>query len=339
MTSAAAALATAIADTPTPIALFDAETLRLVRSSSGLKRLRPSLRNFAELFSPDLQDVAIKEFRAVGSGRFDGLHGRRTLVDADGEDVEGQLWLRLIGDGDRRLVALVFLPDDAERGGEAHQALIVDGASDVALLVTDHDWVLRFVSRDIGAILGEAPENTIEKPLLSIVHPATAAELLLAITRAIATRRGVFTNIQLKVRSTWTNVTGWVEPLCDHSPPRLGIVLTRAGKPRDGSATNAVRLEQHLWRIAAEILAAGVLPAADAERHLPESGELAKLPPHQWEITVRLVNGERVPAIAKAMHLSPSTVRNHLATVYRRFGVHSQGELIARLRRPPGTSS
>ena len=34
------------------------------------------------------------------------------------------------------------------------------------------------------------------------------------------------------------------------------------------------------------------------------------------------------PEIARSMYLSQSTVRNHLTAVYRKFGVHSQRELL-----------
>jgi DNA-binding NarL/FixJ family response regulator len=54
----------------------------------------------------------------------------------------------------------------------------------------------------------------------------------------------------------------------------------------------------------------------------------------QWEILTRLVRGERVQDIADALYLSPATVRNHLTAVYRKFGVHSQAELLARLLNP-----
>jgi DNA-binding CsgD family transcriptional regulator len=46
---------------------------------------------------------------------------------------------------------------------------------------------------------------------------------------------------------------------------------------------------------------------------------------------VRLATGERVPGIARALFLSESTVRNHLTSVYRKFGVHSQNDLMSRL--------
>ncbi|MGD9997420.1 MAG: LuxR C-terminal-related transcriptional regulator [Ilumatobacteraceae bacterium] len=46
----------------------------------------------------------------------------------------------------------------------------------------------------------------------------------------------------------------------------------------------------------------------------------------------RLLAGERVPSIARALYLSQSTVRNHLSVIFQRLGVHSQEELIQLLR-------
>jgi DNA-binding NarL/FixJ family response regulator len=45
----------------------------------------------------------------------------------------------------------------------------------------------------------------------------------------------------------------------------------------------------------------------------------------------RLVRGERVPTIARALYVSQSTVRNHLSVIFRKLGVHSQEELLRAL--------
>jgi PAS domain S-box-containing protein len=52
------------------------------------------------------------------------------------------------------------------------------------------------------------------------------------------------------------------------------------------------------------------------------------LSPREREIVVRLLAGDRVPAIARALYLGQSTVRNHLTAVYRKLSVRSQQELI-----------
>ena len=62
---------------------------------------------------------------------------------------------------------------------------------------------------------------------------------------------------------------------------------------------------------------------------------IRELSRRQLDILRRLVQGERVPSIAADLYLSQSTVRNHLVAVYRKLGVHSQPELLARLRSDP----
>jgi DNA-binding NarL/FixJ family response regulator len=59
---------------------------------------------------------------------------------------------------------------------------------------------------------------------------------------------------------------------------------------------------------------------------------MGQLTSRQWEILNRLLRGERVPTIANALFISPSTVRNHLSAIFEKFGVHSQAELIERIR-------
>jgi PAS domain S-box-containing protein len=53
-----------------------------------------------------------------------------------------------------------------------------------------------------------------------------------------------------------------------------------------------------------------------------------QLSAREREIVNRLLNGDRVPAIARALYLGQSTVRNHLTSVYRKLNVSSQQDLI-----------
>jgi DNA-binding CsgD family transcriptional regulator len=45
-----------------------------------------------------------------------------------------------------------------------------------------------------------------------------------------------------------------------------------------------------------------------------------------------LLDGRRVSSIARALYLSPQTVRNHLKAIFRKLGAHSQAELLDSLR-------
>lgn len=63
--------------------------------------------------------------------------------------------------------------------------------------------------------------------------------------------------------------------------------------------------------------------------------DLSQLSARELEIVRRLLDGDRVPRIAGSLYLAQSTVRNHLSSVFRKFGVNSQQELIALLRTQP----
>ena len=63
---------------------------------------------------------------------------------------------------------------------------------------------------------------------------------------------------------------------------------------------------------------------------------LHHLSPREAEVVALLGRGDRVEQIASAMFLSRHTVRNHLKAIFRKVGVHSQGELVALMRRAKG---
>jgi DNA-binding NarL/FixJ family response regulator len=58
---------------------------------------------------------------------------------------------------------------------------------------------------------------------------------------------------------------------------------------------------------------------------------LRVLSPREQEILRRLCARERVPTIARSLYISPHTVRNHLKSIFRKLGVNSQIELLARI--------
>jgi DNA-binding CsgD family transcriptional regulator len=121
----------------------------------------------------------------------------------------------------------------------------------------------------------------------------------------------------------FANITNAVAVVLDQ---RLSLAQMRLGRERIAS------LEQHLRRIAGELEGSGVVSAFGRipdPTELPGIGELSG---RQWEVLTRLLRGERVPGIAKALFVSQSTVRNHLAEIYRKLGVHSQEELLELLR-------
>lgn len=75
------------------------------------------------------------------------------------------------------------------------------------------------------------------------------------------------------------------------------------------------------------LLAAAANIAGDAAAF--NDTHLNRLPDRQREVVSRLVQGERVGRIAEAMYLSRSTVRNHLSSAFREFGVSCQEDLVS----------
>ena len=60
-------------------------------------------------------------------------------------------------------------------------------------------------------------------------------------------------------------------------------------------------------------------------------GIVEQLSPREREILDAVASGQRVGSIARRFAISPYTVRNHLKAIFRKLGVHSQVELLARL--------
>jgi DNA-binding NarL/FixJ family response regulator len=124
-----------------------------------------------------------------------------------------------------------------------------------------------------------------------------------------------------------------LSPLCDHNPARFGFGLWLLSNEDDFKMADqrATRLEAHLWRIGAEVHASGIGDLSANRGTSWSHPVLGGLSERQSQVLGRLINGERVPTIARSLFLSESTVRNHLSAIYRKAGVHSQSELLARL--------
>jgi DNA-binding CsgD family transcriptional regulator len=103
-------------------------------------------------------------------------------------------------------------------------------------------------------------------------------------------------------------------------------------------AARVAGLERHLDRIGQEVGAAGLMTVVSALPQPSTLPGLAELSARQVDVITRLLRGERVLTIARGMFLSPSTVRNHLSTIYRKVGVSSQAELLDLLQRARGAN-
>jgi PAS domain S-box-containing protein len=85
-----------------------------------------------------------------------------------------------------------------------------------------------------------------------------------------------------------------------------------------------IAVELHVLSLTADL----PLPAPVLLAH----PDLKELSPREQEVLMHLVAGDRVPAIASKLHISPHTVRNHLKSMYRKLSVSTQSELIQKVR-------
>jgi DNA-binding CsgD family transcriptional regulator len=96
------------------------------------------------------------------------------------------------------------------------------------------------------------------------------------------------------------------------------------------------QLAANLRRIALELeqlgMSAGSLSLPLSPDLYPQ---LRSLSSREWEVLRPLLRGRRVQPIARALCISPHTVRSHLQSIFQKVGVHSQAELIEKLSCSP----
>lgn len=115
----------------------------------------------------------------------------------------------------------------------------------------------------------------------------------------------------------------------------LRLALRRRASQQSAVAEPADRepeLARALRQIAAVVNGTGLVDLGPPTALGPGAATLAGLRPREQEVVHLLFEHCRVPAIAERLGISPQTVRNHLKHVFLQLGVHSQQELMARLR-------
>jgi len=266
---------------------------------------------------------AVKQaYAALAAHAVDGYQVTRRVVRPDGTELTLNVWGRRIETGSGPL-GLWVLTSQAEEQAMAASVR----PSKVVLAITDHDWQLEYVSTD-AHLLGGRGSTLVGTPLLGLVHPSAAPEFLAAASRAVANRLAVTVLTRLRVaRDRWDFRYCLLVPMCAHDPPRLGVVVTPV--PSSLGQAGSV-IDPHVQHCALEARATHALGALPAVVHHPGSADLST---RQVEILSRLIAGDAAADIARSLYLSPSTVRNHLTAIYRKFAVHSRAELLAALLR------
>jgi DNA-binding CsgD family transcriptional regulator len=260
-------------------------------------------------------------------GTLDGFEARVHSPVADHDDIELRVWVRALDsspeppDQPRRLAVAVVIEDAGAdptiRPPMARSVRMVAGA------VSD-EWTCEWVTREVTAVLGYQRDAFVGMPLLALVHPEIAGDLVQALSHAAEKHGGAILRARLRgADERWRTLQLVLSPRADD---RSGVMFLLLPADESPAHRDPDDLHAQAWRSADDAHTAAL--ARDGDWH----GSLPDLSSRQWEIVTRLKRGERVPGIARAMYLSQSTVRNHLTALFRKFGVHSQAELLERLR-------
>jgi DNA-binding CsgD family transcriptional regulator/PAS domain-containing protein len=325
------ALVNAVRTSATPIALLDLTPPRIVAASETAWQLlgapSPPPLDLDPTSIAEHPQLARDVLHLLATGGLEAYQACRRLRRVGGGLVDAALWARVIGT-ERRWAVLTVVSIPCEGPvADAFEGPVLSRTSDVVIGAVDHDWVVTRISVEVTRVLGASPEDCLGRPFLGLVHPADATGLLAAVTRVLETGAGVGIDVRLRAGSEpWHLVSAVIAP-SDDGDTAFCFVLTALDRA-DREQERVTDLERRLWNIALEVRAAGVLGAVDQLPDPKSLPGLSDLTSRQWEVLSRLLRGQRVPAIAREMFLSQSTVRNHLSTIFGKAGVHSQEALL-----------
>jgi DNA-binding CsgD family transcriptional regulator len=282
-----------------------------------------------------LADFAVDEptgaLDLMVAGHLDGYEARRSIRRGD-RAVPVTVWIRAVNGREGRAFALAkLLPDPAALGEalpppEGTTAEAVVGSTDPHLTVDR-------VSTDVAALLDHRAADVVGQSLFRLVDTSDVTPLLKALARSSDTGSGT----SLVVRP---QLFGFRASSCQllllPMEPSPSFAFALLDEESADAMTSALGMKQALWQFDEGVRSA---TASRMAAELPSAPRLGRLSGRELEIVMRLMHGDRVPAIAESLFLSPSTVRNHLSAVFRKLRVGSQQELIHLLRRTDGASS
>jgi PAS domain S-box-containing protein len=262
------------------------------------------------------------------SGQILGYETTTTLRRRDGQLTDVHLWAHALDPHRPPETALLVIDDETAPGigpwGAPAEPLAVLGT-------VDSDWRIDRITEGVEALLGYEPSNVTGQPILGVVHPGDVAELLTGLGHAAGSRNSVVVRVRLHGRDgTWQ----WCRACLSTFPDAAGFAfLVTPVSDTAGSADLAQELQERLVRIAFEVQAARALPQTADLPTVSELPGLETLTTREVQILTELRAGRRGSDIARSLNLAQSTVRNHLASVYRKVGVDSQVGLLAVLNR------
>jgi DNA-binding CsgD family transcriptional regulator len=189
-----------------------------------------------------------------------------------------------------------------------------------------------------------------EMEFLAAVAPAIASATRLAVRSELhgtplgTGRAIVVTGPQGELRSATPGALEWRNRLDEISPGRfltmMSVMAAGARTSPTGEFRAKLRDAHGHWAILHASLLIGAEDASTAVVIEPAAGQelvallLAAygLTPREQHICAEVIAGRSTAEIADRLFISAHTVQDHLKSVFAKVGVHSRGELAARLR-------
>lgn len=326
------ALLAAIDESPLPVAVLELPAgVILAMSSCALEIIDRDRSVIGRLVDDITVDAATGGFALLHQGRLSGYETTRVFAGASGERT-ARVWLRALAGGPTAGLALVVFAGPGPLRAALH---LLDGDATGAPVIGTADRTLAIdrISAEVEELLGAPAADVLHQPILRLVVEEDSAALLLALAEAAATGNGACVAVRLH-RASGGPVPVFVSLVPLAPAPSFAFAITDRTAAHDPRSSAAASM---LMSIGAAIEGTDTTRGL-AKQSWPVKG-LERLTNRELHIVGRLVDGDRVPAIAASLFLSQSTVRNHLSSVFAKLGVSTQQELIHLLRRRSDGSS
>jgi len=283
-----------------------------------------------DLYESRDRDNSRAALKALADGKIDYFRSHRHLRNvARSSSVIVSVWVSAIGFGKRQyaLAEVCGRPDALDSPLVRYL-----GYTPLTKVVglTDARGVITSVSNNAKTVLGVTPHQLVGRHLLRSPEERRLYEQLAEHHDGMEGNALSLPLDALNHLGGVQNVRCFVAALAD-TPSLCFIAVSGSDETTDRQPDRVAQLERRLWKIASEVQASGIFDTMGTMPDAARFPQLSTLSTRQWEVLSRLLRGERVPSIAEALFVSQSTVRNNLSSIFEKFGVHSQAELIGLL--------
>ena len=310
---------------PLPALIVEVPSEQVVAVSPAAQDLFSSQRR--ELVGCKLESLSAETptgaLALLVAGRLNGYEANHRFRLGDGSSVPLQTWVRTIGEEiPLRHVLFLFTTDDMPAAStvlalpKEFNALI--GTIDVSLRIDR-------VCTD-GDTSSDGPMGLVGQSIFQIVDLEDLTGLMWALAQSTSTAKGVGLHVHVHRGHGQAQLCQML--LLPMDPPPTFAFALRSVEQSEGWPEPEVDALSGATR-GHDVFGSSHNLASISEAQVPGIAELSS---RELDVLTRLLAGYRVPAIAKVLFVSQSTVRNHLSAIFRKLNVESQQELIDLLR-------